>query len=149
MYVNSLKSRITIYLAREAQIALLLVQKVTVLAKYSDFANVFSEESANILPEQTRVNKHNIKLEKAKQPSYGLIYSLKPIELQTLKTYIKTNLANSFIQASKLPADAQILLVHKPNGTFCLFTDYRGFNNLIIHNKYPLPLIGKSLDWSG
>ena len=40
---------------------------------------------------------HAIELEKGKQPSFGLIYSLRPVELEILKTYIKTNLANSFI----------------------------------------------------
>ena len=27
--------------------------------------------------------------------------------------------------------------------------DYRGFNNITIKNRYPLPLIGESLDWLG
>ena len=36
--------------------ALVLAKKVTVPAKYLDFADVFLEKSANILPEQTGVN---------------------------------------------------------------------------------------------
>ena len=51
MYVSSLGLRITIYLARMALMALLLAKKVTILAKYSDFANVFLEKSANVLSE--------------------------------------------------------------------------------------------------
>ena len=47
----------TIHPARKAQLALLLVKKVTVPTKYSDFANVFSEKSANILG----ANEHAIK----------------------------------------------------------------------------------------
>ena len=47
------------------------------------------------------MNKHTIKQKKDKQSSFGLIYSLGPIELKTLKTYIKTNLANSFIRLFK------------------------------------------------
>ena len=85
MQVSSLQLKITIHLVREAWMALLLAKKVTVLAKYSDFADIFSEELANILPKQTRVNEHTIKLEKSKQPPYR-IYSLEPIELETLKT---------------------------------------------------------------
>ena len=77
--------------------ALLLVNKITVLAKYLDFINVFWEKLANILPEQTGANKHAIKLEKGKQPPYGPIHSLGPVELETFKTYIKINLAISFI----------------------------------------------------
>ena len=77
--------------------ALLLVKKVTVLAEYSDFADVFIKKSANILLERTGANEHAIELEKGKQPPYRPIYSLGPVELETLKTYIKTNLANNYI----------------------------------------------------
>ena len=105
--------------------ALLLVKKVTVLTKYSDFANVFLKKSANVLLEQTKVNKPAIKLEKYKQPPYEPIYSLgPPVELKTLKSYIKTNLASSFIRALELLASALILFVRKPNGSLCLFVNY-------------------------
>ena len=56
MHVSFLRLRMTMYPAREAQMALLLTVKVIILAKYLDFADVFSEKSANILPEQTGVN---------------------------------------------------------------------------------------------
>ena len=134
---------------REAQLALVLAKEVTVSTEYSDFADVFSEKSANVLPERTGANEHAIKLKEGKQPPYGPIYSLGPVELETLKTYIETNLANGFIRASKSPAGAPILFVRKPNGSLCLCVDYRGLNNLTIKNWYPLPLIGKSLDRLG
>ena len=51
VHISSLKSRMTIHPARKAQLALLLVKKVNVSAKYSDFADVFLEESANMLSE--------------------------------------------------------------------------------------------------
>ena len=132
VHVSSLGSRITIHLVKEAQLALLLVKKVTVPIEYSDFANVFLEKSANILPERTGANEYIIKLEEDKQPPYEPIYNLKPVELETLKTYIKTNLANGFIRASKLPAGALILFVCKPDGSFCLCVNYQGLNNLTI-----------------
>ena len=93
----SLESKMTIHPAREAQIALPLAKEVTVAAKYSDFADIFSKESAEVLSERTGINKHAIELEDGKQPLYRPIYSLGSLELETLKTYIKTNLANSFI----------------------------------------------------
>ena len=139
----------SIHPARKAQLALLLTEKVTMPTEYLDFADVFSEKSANVLPERTGANEHAIKLEKGKQPLYGPIYSLRPVELETLKTYIKTNLANGFIRASKSPAGAPILFVRKPNGSLCLCVDYQGLNNLTIKNRYPLPLIGESLDRLG
>ena len=52
-----------------------------------------------------------------------------------MKAYIETNLANGFIRASKSPAGAPIL-----------FDQNGGLNNLMIKNRYPLPLVGKSLD---
>ena len=99
-----------------------------------------------MLPEHTGINKHAIKLEDGKQPSYGPIYSLNLVELKTLKTYIKTNLANSFIQPLKSPISAPILFVYKLDGSFRLCIDYQGLNNLTIKNRYLLLLIGKSLD---
>ena len=101
-----------------------MAEKVTVLAKYSDFANIFLEELANILSERTGVNKHVIKLQKDKQPPYRFVYSLGPIELKIFKTYIKTILANDFIRASKSLTNALILFVHKLNGSFRLCIGY-------------------------
>ena len=43
------------------------------------------------------MNDHAIKLKEDKQPLFSPIYSLKPVELETLKIYIKINLANDFI----------------------------------------------------
>ena len=56
------------------------------------------------LPENTGINKHIIELVEAKQPSYGPIYSLGPVELETLKAYIETHLKTGFIWPSKSPA---------------------------------------------
>ena len=95
------------------------------------------------------MNEHTIKLEKSKQPLFGSIYSLSSVELETLKIYIKTNLANGFIRLSKSPAKAPIFFDWKPNESFRLCVDYRGFNNISIKNQYLLPLISKLLDWLG
>ena len=100
MEISSLRSRMTIYPAKKAQLALLLVKKVTVWTEYLDFANVFFEELANVLLERIKVNDHAINLEEGKQVPYALIYSLKPVEFKTFKTYIETKLANSLIRAS-------------------------------------------------
>lgn len=43
------------------------------------------------------INKYLINLESDKKVSYELIYSFKPVELKSLKVYIKTNLGNGFI----------------------------------------------------
>ena len=106
--------------ARKAQLALLLTKEVTVPVEYLDFANVFLQKWANVFLERTGANELTIKLEEGKQPSNWLIYSLGPVELEILKTYIKTNLAISFIWALKSLAGVPILFVCKPNGSLCL-----------------------------
>ena len=63
IYVSSLGLKMILYLARKAHMALLLAEKVTVLVKYSDFADIFLEKSVNELPEQTKVNEYVIELE--------------------------------------------------------------------------------------
>ena len=126
---------------------MLVVEEVKIPTKYSDFSDVFLEEKASILPKVTELNQHAIKLQEGQQLPYRPIYSLGPVELETLKTYIETNLANGFIRPFKSPASAFIFFVRKANGSLRLCMDYRGLNNLTIKNQYLLPLIGESLDW--
>ena len=95
------------------------------------------------------MTEHAIELEEGRQPSFGPIYSLEPVELETLKTYIETNLANGFIRPFKSSAEAPILFDKKPDKSLRLCVDYWGLNNLTIKNRYPLPLIGESLDRLG
>ena len=149
VHVASLNLAPGIYLDRATQIASLLTEKVKIPNKYSDFTNVFSEKKALVLPECTDLNEHAIELEDGNQPPYGPIYSLRLVELETLKTYIKTHLKTRFIQSSKSPAGTPIPFNKKLDGSFCLCVDYWSLNNFTIKNRYPLPLIGKSLDQLG
>ena len=114
------------YFKRQAQVGVLLFDKafIEVLTEYSDYSNVFSAENAVKLLENTGINKYAIELEKGKQLAFGPIYSLEPIELETLKTYIKTNPANGFIRPSKFPAGAPILFNKKPDRSFHLCINY-------------------------
>ena len=138
----------TIHSKHEVQIALLKAEKssVSVPAEYLDFANISFKKLTTVLPEHSEINIYAIDLKKDKQPPYGLVYSLSPVELETLKIYIKINLANGFICSSIFPVGALILFDQKSDGSFRLYVDYQGFNNLIIKNKYPILLIVESLD---
>ena len=71
------------------------------------------------------------------------------MELETLKAYIETNLANGFIRPSKSPTGAPILFDQKSDGSLRLCVNYRSFNILTIKNRYPLPLIRELLDRLG
>ena len=111
---------------KQAQVGALLFDKafIEVLAEYSNYSNVFSIENAVKLLENTKINKYAIKLEKDNQPLFGPIYSLKLVELKTLKTYIKTNLVNGFIQLSKSLVKVFIFFIKKPDRSLCLCVNY-------------------------
>ena len=149
VFLESPSQENDVHSSHRVQIAALVANEapISIPTEYSDFANVFSPELASELPEYTGINDHAIKLVDDWQPPYGPIYSLGPIELETLKTYIETNLANGFIKPSKSLAGAPIFFDKKPNGSFWLYVDYHELNNLIIKNRYLLPLVGESLDW--
>ena len=109
-----------IYPVWEAQIALLLAKELIVLAEYSDFADVFSKKLVEVLSERIKIIKHAIELEDGKQSPYRPIYNLSSMELETLKTYIKTNLVQNFIWPLKSPIGVLILFVHKLDGSLQL-----------------------------
>ncbi len=117
--------------------------------EYADFADVFFPKLAAEPLEHTGINDYAIELVDDQQPLYGPIYSLGPMELETLKAYIDNNLANGFIRPSKSPAGTSILFDKKPDGSLRLCMDYRSLNNLTIKNWYPLPLVRELLDWLG
>ena len=152
VYVTIRKQeKMPIYSERQAQVGALPFDKafIEVLIEYSDYSNIFLAENTAKLPKNIGINQHAIKLKEGKESSFGPIYSLGPIELKTLKTYIKTNLVNGFIWSSKSSAGALILFNKKPNRSFCLCVDYWGLNNITIKNQYLLPLIGELLNWLG
>lgn len=95
-------------------------KNINILIEYLDFVDVFLKILAAELFKRSDINKYLIDLEPDKKLPYGSIYSLRPIELKTLKTYIKINLTNNFIWPSKFPAKAHILFVKKSNSTLCL-----------------------------
>ena len=94
---------------------MLNIEEVTISAKYLDYTDVFSLNSVIVLFKHIDINDHLINLIDDKQQFYSPIYSLEPIKLKTLKTYIKISLANSFIRPSKLSAGALILFIIKKN----------------------------------
>lgn len=95
------------------------------------------------------MNKYAIKLIESKQLLYKPIYSLRPVELETLKIYIETHLKTRFILTFKSPIGAFIFFDKKLDGSLRLYINYWGLNNLTIMNWYFLSLIGKDLDKLG
>ncbi len=141
----------SIYPSQVAQLAALQYDKTftKIPAENSDYVDVFSSDLAIELPKNTGINKYAIELIEGKQLPYVPIYTLSPMELETLKAYIKTHLKTGFIQPSNSPAGASILFDKKPDGTLRLCVYYLGFKNLTNKNRYLLPLNDKSLDRLG
>ena len=150
-FLNNPNQEGNIHHSCRAQIAALIANEALTLipTEHSDFANIFSLKLTSELPKHTGINDHAIELDDNQQPSYRPIYRLGLVELEMLKTYIKTNLANGFIRLSKSPVEAPIFFNKKPNKSFQLCVDYWGLNNLTIKNIYLLPLVRESLNWLG
>jgi hypothetical protein len=113
--------------------------------RYKDYVHVFSKDRAET-PAAHRPIDHTIDLEPGFNIPYGRIYNFSEVELKTLKAYIKTNLANGFIQRSSLPAAAPIIFAKKKEGGLRLCVDYQALNRAMVKSRYPLPLISEMLD---
>lgn len=137
IYIAALaNAKSNIHSFHQAQIVFLKTDKglIAISNKYIDFADIFSSNLAAKFPEYNGINNYTINLIIGKQSLYELIHSLESVKLETLKTYIKINLANSFIKSCKSSADALIFFVSKLDGSLYLYVNYQGLNYLIIKN---------------
>ena len=145
---NSSPLEFDVHPSRRPQISGLIAKEALtkIPNKYINFAIVFFPNLASKLHEHTEINNYAIKLVDNQQLPYESIYSLGPVELETLKAYIETNLANKFIRPSKSLASAIILFDWKSNHSLQLCVNYWGLNNFTIKNRYSLSIIKKLLD---
>ena len=100
-----------------------LTAKVTLLVKYEDFADVFSKQNTDVLPEHSM---HNLAIEtkEGKQPPFGPVYNHLAFELQTFREYINNILVTSFIKPFKSLFGAPVLFTKKKDGGLRLYVDY-------------------------
>jgi hypothetical protein len=79
-----------------------------VLPKYlADYANVFSNENASILPAHNKLD-HAIET-KDGEPPFGPLYNLSQSELQVLRTYLEESMKKGWIRRSTSLAGALVL----------------------------------------
>lgn len=119
--------------------------KSKLLEKFHEYLDVFSKASADDLP-PNRSYDHNIDTKEGSVPPFGPIYPLSEPELKEMSTFLKDNLKKGFIRPSQSPAGAPVFFIKKKDGSLKVTIDYRGLNAVTIKNRYPLPLIGESLD---
>ena len=66
---------------------------------------------------------------------------MNPIKLQYLREEIQYLLDNDFSEPSQSDWSSLCILVPKPDGTFCMCTDYRKKNSVTKTDSFPVPRI--------
>jgi hypothetical protein len=73
----------------------------------------------------------------------------KPISVQEQKASPQVCDCGGTIRQGSSPAATLVVLVRKLGGGIRICVDYRELNNIAIKNRYPIPLIGETLDRLG
>jgi len=87
--------------------------------EYCDYADVFSKVKASELPLHCNYDL-KIELEEGTLPPLGTLYSLFPVELSTLRTFIDENLNTGFIHPTTSSHAALVLFIKKKDGSLHL-----------------------------
>ncbi len=66
-------------------------------------------------------------------------------KLKAIKQYLLENLNKGFIKASQALYALPTLFIRKPNSNLCFYIDFCKLNLLLRKDRYPLPLINKTL----
>ncbi|CAL3963001.1 unnamed protein product [Diplocarpon coronariae] len=66
-------------------------------------------------------------------------------KLKIVKVYLINNLNKGFIKASSASYTTLVLFIKKADGSLRFYIDYYMLNNLTYKDRYPLPLIDKTL----
>jgi len=78
--------------------------------------DVFSKAKASELPPHHDYNL-KIELKEGTSPPLGTLYSLSPVELSALQTFINENLTTGFICPTTSSHAAPVLFIKKKNGS--------------------------------
>ena len=114
--------------------------------KYHSIIEIFMKSNANIVVEHWAKWDHEIHLKKGKKAHF--VDNYKPLSDQktaAMKKYIDKHLGKGFIWPSLSAAASLILLVKKPDRGLRFCINYWALNAVTIKNKYPIPLISKTL----
>ena len=63
-----------------------------------------------------------------------------------MRNYISKSLASGIIQLSSSPVAVGFFFVAKKDGSLRPCIDYRQLNNVMVKNKYPLPLLSSTFE---
>lgn len=113
--------------------------------QYSGFEEVFEQAEFKHLPPR-RTWDHAIELKPGTEPNGCKIYPLNPAEQSELDTFLDEHLKSRHIRPSKSPMASPFFFVKKKDGRLRPVQDYRKLNEIMIKNRYPLPLIPELVD---
>ena len=110
-----------------------------------EYSNVFSRKDFDQIPEW-RPWDHAIDLTPDSKPVDCKVYLINPAEQKALDDFLEENLRTGRIRSLKLPMVSPFFFVKKKDGSLHPVQDYRKLNNMMIKNRYPLPLIQELVD---
>ncbi|SJL18332.1 uncharacterized protein ARMOST_21918 [Armillaria ostoyae] len=114
--------------------------------EYQSFRDLFSKENFNELPERKPWD-HAIELvPNTKSTLDCKVYPLNRDEQAQLDKFLDKNLNSGCIQLLKSPFASPFFFIKKKDGTLCPVQDYRKLNEMMIKNRYPLPLISELIN---
>ena len=73
-------------------------------------------------------------------------YRMNPMKLQYLREEVQYLLNNDFIEPSQSDWSSLCILVSKPDGTFCMFFDFRKVNSVTKTDSFPVPRMDDCID---
>ncbi|SJL16238.1 related to TY3B TY3B protein [Armillaria ostoyae] len=115
-------------------------------SNYHSFRDLFSKENFNELPERKPWD-HTIELiPNTKSTLDCKVYPLNRNEQEQLDKFLDENLKSGRIRKSKSPFALPFFFVKKKDGSLRPIQDYRKLNEMMIKNRYPLPLISELID---
>ena len=109
-----------------------------------DFLDVFPEELPGMPLD--RDIEFLIELLPGTGPISKRPYRMAANDLEEIKKHIKELLEKGYIRRSSSPWGAPVLLVEKKDKSLRMVVDYRALNEVMIKNKYPLPMINDLFD---
>ena len=118
---------------------------MTLPLQYSTYADVFSEQTFDILPPRRDFD-HAIELKESFTPQVAKLYPLNPKELTACQAFVDENLKTGQIRPSKSPQASPFFFVKKKDGKLRPVQDYRYLNEHTVKNAYPLPLVSDLVD---
>ena len=112
---------------------------------YHDLLQAFFLAGVDVLAAR-RSYDHKIEILPGTDLPYSRNRPMSHLELKIIKRWLDDSLQKGWVRPSNSATAAPVLLAKKPGGGVRICVDYRGLNNITLKNRYPIPLIRKTLD---